>query len=160
MELQSNELTPLTIRCQKKDCPHQNRTPDEWASLNLFWCTYCTRIWCEMCWNTVDAHGIIDGMALPTMNDHEKGRVPLQDDQLQRLLVKHQDERRLLLFKQLQNVYKERVALLNDYGKENIRQSTKRANDALTDYAMQVMILEEQERKRRLMDRATMENRG
>lgn len=99
-------------------------------------------------------------MALPTMNDHEKGRVPLQDDQLQRLLVKHQDERRLLLFKQLQNVYKERVALLNDYGKENIRQSTKRANDALTDYAMQVMILEEQERKRRLMDRATMENRG
>lgn len=157
MEAQPSELTlKPTINCQKGSCPHQNRSPDEWASLNLFWCSRCTKIWCDTCWNNVDAHGAIEERRtgwLRRMEDHDKWKVPLQDDPLKKLLVKHQNERRSLHLTQQLHVHSLRAELLNNHQLEESSRGLGEpslAERQEQDYQGQLMRLE-QENKRRLM---------
>lgn len=163
MELQPSEPDlDIILRCQKRNCPYQNCAPDEWASLKLFWCTYCKRIWCEMCWNNVDAHEMIEARATDVFNgmeDHNKGKLDLQNDQLQQLLVEHQDERRSLLIRQHHQVHAERVAILINHNQIHKKRPHAFSKESLDAYETQLMLLEQQNKKRLLMARQEEQSR-
>lgn len=160
MELQSNEATlKITVHCQKRDCPHQNCTPDEWASLKLFWCTHCKRIWCDTCWSNVDAHGILEKGVLCGMEDHEKGKVALQNDQLQQLLVDQQSQRRSLMLTQHHQFHNLRLALLSSHWEKRNKRSHKSPNEKQAEYQAQMMLLEQQNKQRLMKARQEQEDR-
>lgn len=163
MELRPNESTlKIEIHCQKRDCPHQNCAPDEWASLKLFWCTHCKRIWCETCWNNVDAHEMIEERAtglLHGMEDHNKGKLPLQNDQLQQLLVEHQSERRSMLLRQHHQLHAHRLALLSNHNRKHNKRPNELSKQDLDAYEAQLILLDQQNKRRLLMDRQDQENR-
>lgn len=163
MELQPNESTlKIELHCQKRDCPHQNCAPDEWASLKLFWCTNCKRIWCETCWDNVDAHEMIEERAtglLHGMEDHNKGKLALQDDQLQQLLVEHQSERRSMLLRQHHQLATHRLALLINHERKPKKRPIEFSKEEQDCYHAQLMLLEQQNNQRFLNARQEQENR-
>jgi hypothetical protein len=66
----------FTPHCQKKNCPHQSCSDrgssyQEHACPTIFWCSQCTRFWCDDCWGGVDAHEPLD-VEVAGMIDHKK----------------------------------------------------------------------------------------
>ncbi|KAL2862524.1 uncharacterized protein BJX67DRAFT_366184 [Aspergillus lucknowensis] len=67
----SQDSSNYTPRCQKRSCPHQTCPHHECVCPIVFWCSRCTRFWCDDCWASVDAHEPLDE-ELPGMKDHKK----------------------------------------------------------------------------------------
>lgn len=87
------------------------------------------------------------------MEDHDQEKVALQDDQLQQLLVKHQNERRTLMHLQHQQLHTHRLALLNNHWTKQNKRPNEFSKDKQEQYQAQLMLLEQQNKQRLLMAR-------
>lgn len=147
----------ITLNCQKRNCPHRNCAPDEWASLELFWCAYCKRVWCEMCWDNVDAHEMIDERTtagLYRMTNHNEGKFPLQNEHLQQILMRHQHERRSLLVTQNDEIHNERLLLLTMYEQQHKKRPNEPSKEEQDDHMARLIGLEQQNKRRLMKARA------
>ncbi|KAF3391935.1 hypothetical protein DPV78_010758 [Talaromyces pinophilus] len=93
------------------------------------------------------------------MEDHNKGKLALQDDQLQQLLVEHQSERRSVLLRQHHQLTTHRLALLIDHEKKPNKRPNEFSKEIHDNYQAQLMLLEQQNKQRILNARQEQENR-
>lgn len=172
----SERSSNLTPHCQKRSCSHRD-CPPRGCSRTCpirFWCPQCTRFWCEDCWEDVDAHQPIE-VGVSGMKDHEKmipkflhpERSKTEEDVTKRLLVAQQEQ---------ESVTPESSAAVpslspaDQIGRDTSKEhqtgppgsptpvKTQLGWAALQDFPVQLMLLEQQSKKRLLMARQEQEN--
>lgn len=110
-----------------------------------------------MCWDNVDAHEMTDERTtagLDRMTNHNQGKLPLQNEQLQQMLMRHQQERRSLLVKQHDEIHNERLVLLTKYERQLKKRSNEPSNEEQDDYQARLIVLEQQNKWRLMKARA------
>lgn len=96
------------------------------------------------------ATGLLHGM-----EDHNKGKLAFQDDQLQQLLVDHQSERRSMLLRQHHQLANHRLALLINHERKPNKRLNEFSKEEQDYYQAQLTLLEQQNNQRflKMLDR-------